>query len=88
MSKLWGVLCVLNRNTKPQVPGVKLIACDRHDLGDVLKDIYFDVVSDITAYEDRDIVYNKFRGAYGRDKIAAEWYLSHDPIIEGCRSVA
>ena len=33
---------VVNRNSRPQVPGVKLIETDRHDLGDKLKDIYFD----------------------------------------------
>ena len=27
---------VLNRGTKEQVPGVTLIKCDRHDLGDVV----------------------------------------------------
>ena len=40
---------VVNRNSRPQVPGVKLIETDRHDLGDKLKDIYFDVVADITC---------------------------------------
>ena len=39
---------VVNRNSRPQVPGAKLIEADRHDLGDKLKDIYFDVVADIT----------------------------------------
>ena len=99
---------VLNRNTKPQVPGVKLIEADRHNLGNILKDIRFDIVADITAYNAEDIidlydaicsfdqyimisssaVYpeygiqpfledsekapNKFWGAYGTDKIAAE----------------
>lgn len=46
---------VVNRNSRPQVPGVKLIETDRHDLGDKLKDIYFDVVADITAYNAEDI---------------------------------
>ena len=99
---------VLNRNTKPQVPGVKLIEADRHNLGNILKDIHFDIVADITAYNAEDIidlydalssfdqyimisssaVYpeygiqpfledsekapNKFWGAYGTAKIAAE----------------
>ena len=99
---------VLNRNTKPQVPGVKLIEADRHNLGSILKDTHFDIVADITAYNAEDIidlydalgsfdqyimisssaVYpeygiqpfledsekapNKFWGAYGTDKIAAE----------------
>jgi len=99
---------VLNRNTKPQVPGVKLIEADRHNLGRLLKDTHFDIVADITAYNAEDIVDlydalgsfdqyimisssavypeygiqpfledsekapNKFWGAYGTDKIAAE----------------
>lgn len=46
---------VVNRNSRPQVPGVKLIEADRHDLGDKLKNIYFDVVADITAYNVEDI---------------------------------
>lgn len=46
---------VVNRNSRPQVPGVKLIETDRHDLGDKLKYIYFDVVADITAYNAEDI---------------------------------
>ena len=46
---------VVNRNSRPQVSGVKLIETDRHDLGDKLKDIYFDVVADITAYNAEDI---------------------------------
>ena len=46
---------VVNRNSRPQVPGAKLIEADRHDLGDKLKDIYFDVVADITAYNAEDI---------------------------------
>lgn len=99
---------VLNRNTKPQVEGVKLIEGDRHNLNGILKDHSFDVVADITAYSEKDIVdfvkelgfygqyimisssavypefgtqpfleyseksVNKFWGAYGTDKIAAE----------------
>lgn len=46
---------VLNRNSKPQVDGVTLIEADRHVLGSQLKDIYFDVVADITAYDSKDI---------------------------------
>lgn len=46
---------VLNRNTKPQVRGVTLIEGDRHDLGNQLKKIHFDVVADITAYQAADI---------------------------------
>jgi len=41
---------VLNRNTKPQVQGVKLIEADRHNLKGILKAMPFDVVADITAY--------------------------------------
>ena len=47
---------VLNRNTKPQVPGVKLIEADRHNLGSLLKDTHFDIVADITAYNAEDII--------------------------------
>lgn len=46
---------VLNRNTRPQSDGVKLIECDRHNLGDRLKDIYFDLVIDVTAYTETDV---------------------------------
>lgn len=46
---------VINRNTKPQVTGVHLIECDRHNIGDLLKKIYFDVVLDITAYNEQDV---------------------------------
>lgn len=46
---------VLNRNTRPQLQGVKLIEADRHRLGGMLKDFYFDVVMDITAYHAADI---------------------------------
>ena len=58
---------VLNRNSKPQVEGVKLIAGDRHNLGSVLQDTYFDVVADITAYDAQDIVdlYNAL-GTFGQ----------------------
>lgn len=47
---------VLNRNTKPQIPGVHLIECDRHNIGEKLKGFHFDAVIDITAYDDRDIM--------------------------------
>lgn len=46
---------VLNRNSKPQVDGVTLIEGDRHNLGDALKDMHFDAVVDITAYDACDI---------------------------------
>lgn len=47
---------VLNRNSKPQVEGVTLIAGDRHDLGSRLKNIHFDIIVDITAYDANDII--------------------------------
>lgn len=47
---------VLNRNSKSQAPGVKLIEGDRHHLGSTLKDKYFDVVADITAYNASNII--------------------------------
>lgn len=47
---------VLNRNSKPQVHGVKLLKGDRHQLYSLLKGIYFDAVLDITAYNAADIV--------------------------------
>ncbi len=46
---------VLNRNTKPQVQGVKLIEADRHNLRGILKAMSFDAVADITAYNAADI---------------------------------
>lgn len=45
---------VLNRNTREQSAGVKLIQVDRHNLGDVLKEYHFDVVID-TAYTEKDV---------------------------------
>lgn len=58
---------VLNRNTRPQSSGVKLIECDRHCIGDRLKEHYFDVVMDITGYNERDVsdLVSALRG-YGR----------------------
>ena len=41
---------VLNRNSRPQSPGVTLIEGDRNDLGEKLKGYAFDAVLDITAY--------------------------------------
>lgn len=46
---------VLNRNSRPQVPGVTLIEADRHDLGDKLKGYSFDAVLDIAGYNRRDV---------------------------------
>ena len=45
---------VLNRNTKKQSEGVKLVEADRHQLGDVLRDYSFDVIID-TAYNAGDV---------------------------------
>lgn len=46
---------VLNRNTRKQAEGVRLIEADRHNLENQLKNIHFDVVLDVTAYSGRDI---------------------------------
>lgn len=46
---------VINRNTRPQSEGVKLIECDKHNIGDRLKGIYFDLVIDVTAYTETDV---------------------------------
>ena len=58
---------VLNRNTKPQVQGVNLIEGDRHNLGGILKNTFFDVVADITAYNAADIIdFVKELGSFGQ----------------------
>lgn len=46
---------VLNRGTKPQVNGVKLIMSDRNSLNHSLDGMYFDAVIDICAYNKTDI---------------------------------
>ena len=46
---------VLNRNSRPQSEGVKLIEADRNALGDKLKDYDFDVVVDVTSYTKADV---------------------------------
>ncbi len=46
---------VLNRNTRPQSEGVRLIECDRHNLGDKLRDTAFDIVIDVTSYNETDV---------------------------------
>lgn len=46
---------VLNRDTKHQSDGVILIKGDRHNLGDILKSYDFDVIIDVTAYNENDI---------------------------------
>ncbi len=45
---------VLNRNTKEQVKGVKLIEVDRNNIRDKLKNLIFDVIFDITSYTKND----------------------------------
>ncbi len=45
---------VLNRGSRPQSPGVKLIKADRNDLGDVLRPLSFDAVID-TGYTGQDV---------------------------------
>ncbi len=47
---------VLNRNTKQQVEGVRLIEADRNDLGNKLKAYSFDLVIDVCAYTKNDII--------------------------------
>ena len=46
---------VINRGTREQIPNVKHIKCDRMNIGNKLKNIHFDVVLDITAYNDEHI---------------------------------
>lgn len=46
---------VLNRNSRKQLDGVHLIEADRNNLGDCLKEYYFDVVLDICAYTGKDV---------------------------------
>lgn len=46
---------VINRNSKEQVNGVKLIDCDRTKLENRLKGMHFDAVLDITAYTEEHV---------------------------------
>lgn len=46
---------VLNRGTRRQVNGCTVIKADRHYLNDALRDVFFDVILDITAYCAQDI---------------------------------
>lgn len=46
---------VLNRNSRPQCPGVTLLEGDRHQLDGRLRELHFDVVLDITAYDAEDV---------------------------------
>lgn len=45
---------VLNRNSREQSAGVKLIEADRHNSGDILRNYHFNVIID-TAYCSKDI---------------------------------
>lgn len=45
---------VLNRNSREQSKGVRLIEADRHNLGDILREYRFDTVIDI-AYTSNDV---------------------------------
>lgn len=46
---------VINRNSREQVKGVRLIECDRLNLGEVLKGRHFDLIIDVTAYNEEHI---------------------------------
>lgn len=46
---------VLNRGTRPQVPGVCHLCADRRDLNGALKEYSFDAVLDVCAYDAEDI---------------------------------
>lgn len=46
---------VLNRGNHPQVEGARLLQADRHQATQVLQGHFFDVVLDITAYNEQDI---------------------------------
>jgi len=46
---------LLNRGSRQQPAGARLINCDRMKLGDTLKDKHFDVIFDITAYTEEHI---------------------------------
>ena len=46
---------VLNRGSKPQSEGVIHLKGDRHNAASLLKDIVFDAVLDITAYNEHDV---------------------------------
>ena len=46
---------VINRNSREQVKGVRLIECDRLNLSEVLKGRHFDLIIDVTAYNEEHI---------------------------------
>ncbi len=52
---------VLNRGNHKQIEGVTVLKGDRHDAASLLKNHHFDVVLDITAYNEKDI--RDFAGA-------------------------
>lgn len=54
-SKRGNKVFVLNRNSRKQLPDVTLIECDRRNIGTKLKNLHFDVVIDVTAYNAEDI---------------------------------
>lgn len=57
---------VLNRGSKPQSNGVIHIKGDRNNLGELLRNYYFDVVLDLTAYNKNDVInLNNAIGGYG-----------------------
>lgn len=49
-------VCVLNRNTRPQVEGVRLIEGDRHCLGDTLKGSHFPSGRPISSGENTALI--------------------------------
>ena len=56
---------VLNRNNKDQSAGVKLIEADRHHLGEILREFYFDVVIDTGYTADHVNLVLDALGSYG-----------------------
>ena len=46
---------VLNRGSKAQSTGVKLICADRHSLGSEIRSLNFDAVIDVTSYNGTDV---------------------------------
>jgi len=57
LAKKGNEVYVLNRNTKAQPAGTHLICADRHQLGDTLKGYQFDVVLDVTGYNEEDVAH-------------------------------
>ena len=47
---------VINRNTRPQVPNVKLIECNRKEINGRFKGLHFDSVIDVNAYTAEDVI--------------------------------